>query len=99
MKDDEQLKAGMLTWVISAPHTGMFCKCLLAQIRQASDRNTVDVERMASAGLLSQVLREHRSKGFDEPVAITRQQLLEGGVGVEVQSRGSVLPVSPAVHS
>jgi hypothetical protein len=60
----------------------MACERLLAQMRRSSPE-LVDIERLCSAGFLTQLLAEHRRCGGACASQITRQQLIQQGVPLQ----------------
>ena len=84
---DKDFRNLLLAWANTYHFTDMATERLLAHIRQATDDDDVDVERVCSNDFLAQLVREHRRKGFAEPVCKTRQQLLDSGLELRCKRR------------
>jgi hypothetical protein len=70
---------------MSYSFTDMWSERLLARIRQASDSTESTAERVCASGTLAQWVTEHKLRGFADPRAPTRDQLLQDGVPLRVR--------------
>ena len=76
------------TW---AKQSFKFCNMsterLLALIRKALSSDMPDAMRVASCGLLTQLLREHRAQERTDPRVLSRARLLASGAPLNVAQR------------
>ena len=73
-------------WSHAGKISDMSSERLLSLIRKGSPKNST-VERLVSAGTLTQLMRVHRLCGGEDPTKTRRQQLLEDGVPLRAQPR------------
>ena len=71
------LQAGLRNWGRNADITNMCCERLLSLVRKASPLHCF-MERLLSAGFLTQVRQAHASAGGLDSFKLTRSQLLAG---------------------
>ena len=84
---DQALMDGLGLWSREVQIENMKLERLLAEFRKVAGggRNCAkpSVEKIVSAGLLTQMLQLHRAAGGDEPAATTRNDLLDANVPIQ----------------
>ena len=82
--DDAKLMAGLKLWAHESRTCNMHMERLLALIRKSMGfQKSPDVERLVSAGTLTQIMKDHLLAGGSDPRFVTRQQLLDKGAPLE----------------
>ena len=99
LKSCQPFEDSVKVWVSGSKYTNMAMERLLGDFRRANPTDHGDAERLVSAGFLSQIMKVHRSHGFDDPRATSRQQLLLDGVPLKCAKKlKASKPASPWVH-
>jgi hypothetical protein len=74
---DKRLQSTLRTWARQARLCNMHIERIFALLRKSCGQKVPHLERLVSAGLLSQVLTTHLSLGGKHPAIVTRSDLLD----------------------
>ena len=91
-KADKDLEGLIKTWGWRAfRYTNMITERLLALMQQSAKGDLPDAVRICGAGLLTQMMQEHKKLGRQSPKALSRKYLLDQGVPIHATTRARPL--------